>query len=213
MIKLKDILNEDRGAMPKGKWITLSGKALDKFKDELADLINIAYKDIGGHANFKSSADITTKDMQMWHAIDLDDDPQPDALNVYKKKSAGMKSVALGHDGSKKAKHSVLNNKISKFKSKGWFGEVSGKMYDILKSRGVKIIQDPNVVRAVLSPKKIKWIGDGWYERTIGGSTHKKVMVGFPKAKMSKSSKVKKAMDSSEEGVDGGLIKIYNKIF
>ena len=45
-IKLKDILLEASGEMPKGKWIQLTGKALHKFRDEISDLINIAYKDI-----------------------------------------------------------------------------------------------------------------------------------------------------------------------
>ena len=205
MIKLKDILYETAGSMPKNKWIELSGKALDKFRDEISDLINIAYKDIGGHANYRSAADITDKDMQVWHAVDLDDDPSPDAVNVYKKKKHGMKSTGLGHDGSPKAKSSVLKNKIQKLKKNGWFVEVSGKMYDILNSRGVPIITNRKAVETILKGKKIQWHGDGWYTRNIGGGSHKKIMMGVPKG-------IGK-MGSSAEGVLSGLRKIYNAIF
>ena len=167
MIKLKDLIPEEAGAMPKGKWIQLSGKALDKFKEELIDLIRIAYKPIGGHSNYKQAADIVSG-TEIFHAVDLDDDPQPDALNIYKKKPAGMKSVGLGHDGSKKAKSSVIKNKVGKLKSRGWFAEVSGKMYDIMKAKGVKTITDYDMVRQALKGKKITPLKDvGTQEKLV----------------------------------------------
>ena len=204
MIKLKDLIPEEAGAMPKGKWIQLSGKALDKFKEELIDLIRIAYKPIGGHSNYKQAADIVSG-TEVFHAVDLDDDPQPDALNIYKKKPAGMKSVGMGHDGSKKAKSSVIKNKVGKLKSKGWFAEVSGKMYDIMKAKGVKTITDYDMVRQALKGKKITPLKDGWYTRDIGGSTHKKIMIGFPKVKGSKK------MGSTDEL--GTLVKVADKLY
>ena len=205
MIKLKDILLEAAGAMPKNKWITLSGKALDKFKDEISDLINIAYKDIGGHANFKSSKDITNNDMQVWHAVDLDDDPGPDAVNIYKKKKFGHKSVGMGHDGSPAAKSSVIKNKVSLLKKSGWFVEVNEKLYNIFKSRGINAITSEKAVRRVLKGKDIKWLGDGWYIRSIGGDSHKKIMMGVPKGI--------KGMGSGDEGTLTKMISIYNALF
>jgi len=212
MIKLKDLIPEAAGKMPKGKWIQLSGKALDKFKEELIDLINIAYKPIGGHSNFKKAADIVSG-TEIFHAVDLDDDPQPDALNIYKKKSAGMKSVGLGHDGSKPAKSSVINNKVKKLKSRGWYAEVSGKMYDIMAGKGVKVITDYDIVKAILKGKQITPLKDGWYKRDIGGTTMKKIMIGFPRVKTPKKSRRYGAMGSSDENLIGGLIKLWNKIF
>ena len=174
-------LKEASGQMPKGKWIRLSGKALDKFRDELIDLITIAYKPIGGHANYKSAGDIQGSG-HLWHAVDLDDDPSPDAVNIYKYKPTGTKSVGLGHDGSGKAKSSVIKNKVGNLKKQPFYAEVSGKMYKILKAKGVPIIDDEQTVRDVLKGKDIKWHGNGWYTRSIGGSSHKKIMMGFPKS-------------------------------
>ena len=190
--------------MPKNKWITLSGKALDKFKDEISDLINIAYKDIGGHANFKSSKDVNNKDMQVWHAVDLDDDPGPDAVNIYKKKKHGHKSVGMGHDGSGAAKSSVIKNKVAHLKKSGWFVEVNAKLYNIFKSRGIEAVTSEKAVRYILQGKDIKWIGDGWYTRNIGGDNHKKIMMGVPKGI--------KGMKSGDEGVISGLISLWNKM-
>ena len=36
-------------------------------------------------------------------------------------------------------------------------------------------------VRKILKGKDIEWIGKGYYNRSIGGKSHKKVLVGNPK--------------------------------
>jgi hypothetical protein len=48
-------------------------------------------------------------------------------------------------------------------------------------SAGVPIVDDEEVVRNVLAGKKINWLGDGWYERAVGGKKFKKRMFGKPK--------------------------------
>ena len=50
-----------------------------------------------------------------------------------------------------------------------------------MKAKGVKTITDYDTVRQALKGKKITPLKDGWYTRDIGGSTHKKIMIGFPK--------------------------------
>ena len=95
MIKLKDILVEDRGEIPKGKWTELSGKALDKFKEQFQDLMTIANK----NSNV-TSADINDKDGKKWQAIDNDNDSQPDAVRFYKNNDSGKVVLGIGHDGS-----------------------------------------------------------------------------------------------------------------
>jgi len=99
MIKLKDILVEDRGEIPKGKWTELSGKALDKFKEQFQDLMTIANK----NSNV-TSADINDKDGKKWQAIDNDNDSQPDAVRFYKNNDSGKVVLGIGHDGSPEAK-------------------------------------------------------------------------------------------------------------
>ena len=63
MIKLKDILTERDTPLgpkiPKNKWMQLSSSELEKYKEDILKLIKTAYKPIGGHANYKTVADIT----------------------------------------------------------------------------------------------------------------------------------------------------------
>ena len=65
-------------------------------------------------------------------------------------------------------------------KLKGHYIEVSGKIYDILKAKGVPVVDDEETVRGALKGKEIKWHGDGSYDRIIGGEKHRKVMMGKP---------------------------------
>jgi len=177
VIKLKDLIKE---LAQKNKWIPLTGKELEKYKQDVFDLIQTAYKGIG-HPNFTKPSDISDKDAQIFRAIDLDDEPDPEAVRVWKKRPAGKKLVAIGHDGSGKAKSSVVNYTSKLLNKKGYYVEVSGRMYDILKSKGTHVIADEEIVRKVLRGKKINWVGDGWYERDIGGQKRKKIMMGYPK--------------------------------
>ena len=54
MIKLVDLLLED---YPKGQYIPLDGKEKEQAQKDLFDLIDNAYKSIGGHVKFKSPSD------------------------------------------------------------------------------------------------------------------------------------------------------------
>ena len=166
--------------LPKDQWKKASGKLLDKYKQEILDLIQTAYSELGGHPNYRSTSDISNADAQVWELIDLDNEPGPDAVGVAKQH--GKKLVGIGHDGSSSAKWAVVNREISLLKKSGYYIEVSGRMYDILKSSSVKVVDDEETVRSVLKGKNIKWLGDGWYIRDIGGDSHKKIMMGKPKA-------------------------------
>ena len=44
-----------------------------------------------------------------------------------------------------------------------------------------EFIKNKNIVNLLLYPKKIKWLGDGWYERKIGDEIKKKIIIGIPK--------------------------------
>ena len=92
----------------KGKWeeIPTSDMSSDPdnvdITDELITLINNAYKNIGGNYDFQTAADIPGE-ADYWTAIDIDDDPEPDAVRVAKSKPSGLKMSAAGHDGSRPA--------------------------------------------------------------------------------------------------------------
>jgi hypothetical protein len=175
LVKILDNIN-----IPKNKWIPLTPNDLKQVKKDIYNLVKNAYKDIGGHPNLKSPSDIPGDLGDLFTVIDLDNDQDIDAVVVSKKKPAGKKFTAIGHDGSKPAKSSVISQQVSKLKTKGYYIEVSDKIFDILKAKGIPIIDDEAVVRKVLKDKEIKWNGDGTYTRNIGGTPKTKILMGKP---------------------------------
>ena len=167
---------------PKNKWVYLTDEEKEEFAKELFDLINLAYEPIGGHPNYKSPADVMGAERDAdYMVIDLDDDPEFDALKVSKKKSAGNKSVAMGHDGTKPARSAAVNISALLLKQPGHFVEVSGKLKDILQAKGAPIVTDEEVIRKVLKGKEIEMNADGSYQREIGGKVFTKMLMGNPK--------------------------------
>ena len=179
MIKLIDLLNEID--IPKNKWITIPSSELDTYDDEIFKLISTAYAPIGGHPNYKSASNVVGSESDAeYEAIDLDDDPEIDAISVTKNKAAGKKFVATGHDNTKASRSKVVNHKAEKLKSSGYFIEVSGKLVDILVAKGVEPIDNEELVRKVLKGKDIEWLGNGQYKRKIGGKLFTKSLMGKP---------------------------------
>ena len=175
MIKLIDLLNEID--IPKNKWKVISPSELKDIENDILSLIQNAYGSIGGHPNYKSVSDLAGSDYEV---INLDDDPEIDAISVVKNKPAGKKFVATGHDNTKASRSKVVNHKADKLKSSGYFIEVSGKLIDILTAKGVEPIDNEEVVRKVLKGKDIEWLGNGQYKRKIGGKLFTKSLMGKP---------------------------------
>ena len=161
-------------------WEKVSKAELDKIKKGIFDLIDTAYKDIGGHIKYKSPSDIEMKNGKYFEIIDIDKDGIPDGVEVIKSSKPGKKFIGLGHDGTKPAKREVIKRQIELLKKSGYYVEVSGKMYDIFKSSNVPVVNDEATVSDVLG-KDIEWLEGGWYKRNIGGSKRRKIMMGFPK--------------------------------
>ena len=179
-MKLTDIIKEM--ALSKGQWQPIPSSELKDFEDEIFDLISTAYAPIGGHPNYKSSGDVSGAEGDAeYEVIDLDDDPDIDAVSVAKSKPAGKKFAAMGHDGSTKAKSRAINHKAELLKKPGYYVEVSGKLQNILLAKGVEPITDEATVRRILQGKQIKWLVNGEYTREIGGQEVTKMMLGKPK--------------------------------
>ena len=112
--------------------------------------------------------------------IDLDDDPEFDAVKVTKDKAAGNKSVGMGHDGSKPARSAAVNITAIMLKEPGHYVEVSGKLKDILIAKGVPVVTDKETIQRVMKGKDITMNDDGTYSREIGGERHTKTLMGNP---------------------------------
>ena len=172
---------QENTELEKNVWVDLTDQEKAEFSDEIFDMIDNAYKDIGGNPNYKSSADVTGNEgSASYVVIDLDDDDDIDAVKVSKQRAGGTKSAAMGHDGSKPAKSAVVNFTALMLKEPGNYIEVSGKLRDILTAKGVPLVIDSDSIRRLLKGKEIELNGDGTYQRKIGGVTHTKVIMGNP---------------------------------
>ena len=173
-------LNEEEG-FDKNVWVHLTDKEKEEFASNIFDLIDTAYKPVGGNPNYKSSSDVVGSERDAnYMVIDLDDDPGFDAVKVWKDKPTGTKSVGTGHDGSKPAKSASVNITAIMLKKPGYYIEVSGKWKDILISKGVPVVTDKETIKLVMKGKEIEMNNDGTYQRSIGGQTHTKTLMGNP---------------------------------
>jgi hypothetical protein len=163
-------------------WRPLTSAEVQDGKDDLFKMIDNAYAPLGGHPNVKNADDVKSA-ADGYEVIDLDDDPEDDAAIMTKQRAGGTKLVGMGHDGSKPARSAAVAKTVSTLNKKGYYIEVSGKILDILKAKGVAIVNDEETVRNALKGKDIKWHGDGSYDRNLGGTVHRKVMMGKPNTK------------------------------
>ncbi len=163
----------------KNKWVDIKGLEKKLLAQNLFDLVDNAYRSIGGHFEIKSPEDL--ENFQFIKAEDLDHDPDADTMSMYKKTHSGVKFVGAGQDGSSEAKKDLLDNTAKEMFRKGFYAEVSDKLAEILLNKyHVPYVDNKEEVEQILR-KPVKWIGDGWYERNISGvGNHKKILVGRP---------------------------------
>tara|TARA_B100000497_G_C7559897_1_gene337842 strand:+ start:203 stop:766 length:564 start_codon:yes stop_codon:yes gene_type:complete len=172
---------QENTELEKNVWIDLTDEEKEEFSDEIFDMIDNAYKDIGGNPNYRSVSDVTGNEGSAnYTVIDLDDDDDIDAVKVSKQRAGGVKSAAMGHDGSKPAKSAVVNFTSLMLKEPGHYIEVSGRLKDILIAKGVPLVTDGDSIKRLLKGKEIELNGDGTYQRKIGGEVHTKVIMGNP---------------------------------
>ena len=65
-------------------------------------------------------------------------------------------------------------------KNPGHYIEVSGKLKDILLSKGVPLVTDKETIQQVMKGKNIEMNDDGTYQRYLGGEKHTKTLMGNP---------------------------------
>jgi len=178
----------------KNNWIKMNPQTLTRdpeLQKELYDIIVKTYAPIGGHFDFQSPSDIPS-DHDYWVAIDVDDDPEPDAVRIGKAKSFGIKFTASGTDGGEKAKAAMGKKTAELLNTPGYFGEMSGAASHVMiKYHNVPYVKKEAVEKILGPGKPIEWIGahpdgkypnhPGWYTRMLGGKKRMKIMLGKPK--------------------------------
>jgi len=176
--------------VPKGQWVDVSPEDLAMrsqetgLDDEVFDLVTTAYASLpGGNVKIQSAQDIPGK-YTFFDAVDIDADPEPDAVVFGKTRGGALKVGGLGHDGGAGKRVSV-SRFIELLKRPGTFAEVSGRIAQIAMAAGVTIIEDEAKVRGLVQ-RDLEWVGErsgsegrGWYKRQYGdGATHLKTLVG-----------------------------------
>lgn len=182
-----EVLNPRRN-----QWVKINPNKHPELADEFYELIKTAYSEIGGHAKINTPADVfSDSDWDYWSGVDIHDSPDLDVIIWGKRTKYGIKFSGVGHDGKKNSKKKYLNHKIADLNKRGFFGEISGKLSDILiGTHNVPVVNNKDVVEKILG-KNIEWHGkhpydstkpgDGWYTRYLGGRPHEKILVGKPK--------------------------------
>jgi len=194
MIKLKSLLNELSSVLdvPKGTYVQVKDdKEKKRLAQNLLDLIQNAYKDIGGHHDFKSLEGIYDPELTFWSVADVDADPEVDVVSFGKQTPHGIKHTGMGHDGDKANIKNLLTKKTAMLKQPGNYAEVSGDAFRVYFERGnVPVVDDEALARKILSKFDITWHGkhptdsskrgNGWYSRMLGGKEVVKTLIGIP---------------------------------
>ncbi len=177
----------------KGKWMQINPKQHPELAGEFFDLIKTAYASLGGHAKVNSPSDVfADPDWNFWQGIDLHGSPDLDVIIWGQNTKYGLKFSGVGHDGDRNSTRAYLDHKGSDLLKPGKYGEVSGKLADILLGKyNTPSVDDEEAVRKLLGGKDIEWHGEhpidpskkgkGWYTRNLGGSKHTKIILGKPK--------------------------------
>lgn len=196
-IKLyEEYIEEGSGKLllPKrNKWLKINPKTHSELADEFFDLIQVAYSTLGGHAKVKSADDVfSDPKWTFWQGVDLHDSPDLDLIIWGQHTKYGIKFSGVGHDGKRDSTREYLDHKGGVLNKKGFYGEVSGKLADIMMLKyNVDSIDSEKDVKKLLGGRDITWHGEhpenpsspgkGWYTRILGGTEHTKIMIGNPK--------------------------------
>lgn len=163
-------------------------KRKNALKDEIHALLDKAYASIGGikGSGFKDVDDMA-KNIWFWKLYKQKG--QPVAVIMYKDR-LGRKMVALGTDGSAKAKDAIRKMMFDEISLSRSYGEASGPaLYMVKKIFGMgkhdsfegspleKYMVPADQVGDILK-KPVKPVSKYEYIRAIGGDDEKKVMFG-----------------------------------
>ena len=160
----------------------------EQYKAEVWKMLQDSYKKIGGikGSGFNSEADMMQK---IWFWKLYKDKGTPIAVIMYKDR-AGRKMVALGTDGTDKAKSAIKRMMMDEITHERSYGEASGpalsmvkRLFNMDKDDGFegspleKYMVPSDKVGDILK-KPVRPVSKYEYIRAIGGDDEKKVMFG-----------------------------------
>jgi len=185
---------EEEIKLPNRKFVKLPTNLLGQNNDitqNVFDMIDKTYRNIGGYPDFKKPSDLPDNHTD-WFAADVDKDPDADITTFGKTKAGNYKLTGAASDGSDTAKKFLINKVGKLMKTSGNYVEASDGLAHVLITRKkVPFVGDEESIQKLLPGKTFKFVGenpngkypgyDGWYERDIGGTKHLKIILGNPK--------------------------------
>lgn len=166
----------------KNKWEKLSLIHRKELKKELWELVDLAYKPLGGHVRINNPDSVLNDlDLDFWVSIDVDQDPYSDVV-IFSRKSYGNKISGWGHDGSKVARKALVDKLISLLKEREFWIEVSGKPAELLISSGCNVLTDKKSIEKIFNSEITLLDDNGLYKRRLpdGNFTEPEYVIGYP---------------------------------
>ena len=161
----------------------LKGGSRKEYADAVFEMVKGSYARIGVPA---SSAESLMKYDLWW--VYVDGEGKPIAFNLFKVTPFGKKSGLSGSDGSSEGRNLIKDLIRTRFKTQGFYGEVSGRVEEIAMAAGAPVV--PAKYVPLIIKKEIEPEADGeHYSRTLmlskdGGDpqpeSHRKILMGKP---------------------------------
>ena len=162
------------------RYITLTDNInMNKYIDVVWDMLQAAYKDIGGFLTAKSKNELIKKS-SLWKLVRKNN--KIVAVAIYTSKHGGRKLIAAAADGTsigKDALYSIIREDIKMMAQRQAWAEVSGKM-EYLYNKFGGVVVPSKYVQDILRGKEISnQKSDGHYSRYIKGTPHEKIIFGW----------------------------------
>ena len=128
---------EEEIKLPNRKFVKLPTNLLGQNNDitqNIFDMIDKTYRNIGGYPDFKKPSDLPDNHTD-WFAADIDKDPDADITTFGKAKAGNYKLTGAASDGSDAAKKFLINKVGKLMKTSGNYVEASDGLAHVLITR------------------------------------------------------------------------------
>ena len=172
--------------------ISVNSKIADDVLDDIADMVKVSYKSIGGFPSLESAEGIRSR-MTNAYLIDVDEDPEPDAVVLYYDAGDYKKASAVASDGTGQGKSAVRGLMKDLLTKPGYWVEASGAAANIaIKKLNLPFVSDPKLAAYLANfggtrETNVEWLGanikdnmgaDGWYSRDHWNGRIVKIIIG-----------------------------------
>lgn len=188
---MENILNEH--------YVTVTNNNdMNKYVDIVWDMLQNAYKEIGGFLTAKTKDELIKKS-SLWKMVRRNGKIL--AVKIYTSKKGGRKSIACATNGTQEGKdalYSILKEDIKMMDQRQAWAEVSGKM-EYLYNKFGGVVVPSKYVQDILKDKEIfGQKDDGHYSRNIKGEPHEKIMFGWidPEIKQQVDNRINESYDA-----------------